>query len=768
MSSITSILGPEMTYAIFQTLVHSLWQIAVITLVIKIYTARNFKNGVKQNYHANLAIILVSMITAFFTFIFYFFRSFEHTLAANEPAVISEHSLGPLAISESSQIQNSSFSDWLFINSDIIVLVWCLVALILMSRIIAGWMGLNILKRNLNFNVDPQLIDSFEEIIEKLGIKRTVRLAYSTVATIPLIIGHVKPIVLLPIATVNHLSTEEVESILTHELAHILHYDFIKNLIVIIGESLFFYHPMIWLVSNEIKEQRENLCDDTVVRIFPNRLKYAKTLVKLGDIYAEQNTQLSLALFNNKFKLMKRVKRILNIQNDRPMKKSRIALGVIMICGAILFSSAGFVQQLTGQDTIVVPAPPEPPQPPQVATFPLPPPPPPPPAPPEPPIEAFDGASSIGALKGGKSELEKGAIPLPPEPPAPPLPPETSKIPLPPAPPLAPASAPSIYFEDKVMMIDTLDPKEAEELREKLREKREEIRAKQKEERQKIREESRKIREEYREDLEKAREEMRKIRKDLGESDNDFEFEFNSDWNEEEMAEWAAKMAAWGQRLGQEISENIDEEWIEEMQALGQQWENEYDEEWAKDMQEWGEKYGEKMAKWGEKFGEKWSEKFGKDWEEKISNEWEDKFEKLEFQFENSFDEEWLEEMSKIGERVSVAVQKAMESVNDTNYDFDYSYGDTKDSDAVKVHLVNKLNDDGLLTDGTNSIIIKDDSFTVNGKKQSAELLEAYKSLIRIHAPEAFQKEKTKVKFKIKGKDLGTSKSTGLTIDIYD
>ena len=167
-----------------------------------------------------------------------------------------------------------------------------------------GWIGISYLKRYISYQVPSEVVSTFEKIKMTLHLPVKTVIGVSHHISVPMVIGHIKPIILLPIASINQLTPEEVEAILIHEATHILQHDYLKNIIIMLTESLFFYHPVVWMLTKEVKIEREHICDDMVISIYPDRVQYAKTLVKLEEHWQGQNPTLTLALFHKKFQLM--------------------------------------------------------------------------------------------------------------------------------------------------------------------------------------------------------------------------------------------------------------------------------------------------------------------------------------------------------------------------------------------------------------------------------------------------------------------------------
>src|SRR6185369_15918968 len=120
-----------------------------------------------------------------------------------------------------------------------------------------------------------------ERLCEGLRLSRAVVLLESCLVDVPMVMGFVRPVILMPVGLLAGLSTSQVESILIHELAHIRRWDYVVNLLASVVEGLLFYHPAVWWVSKQISAERENCCDDVVVELKGDARAYAATLATL-------------------------------------------------------------------------------------------------------------------------------------------------------------------------------------------------------------------------------------------------------------------------------------------------------------------------------------------------------------------------------------------------------------------------------------------------------------------------------------------------------
>ncbi len=206
----------------------------------------------------------------------------------------------------------------------LIISLYCLGLVIMMVRFSISMFKVNSLQTKSLIEPGERLQQQFALLKSNLNISEPIRLFLSDKVNTPVMLGFLKPIILLPIATINHLNTEQVESILLHELAHIKRNDYLFNILQTIIETILFFNPFVWFISTIIRREREHCCDDIVVATTTNPLPYAKALALLEtQRIAEKNLQ--LAATGNKKQLFNRIKRIME------MKKNNISNGQFFI-----------------------------------------------------------------------------------------------------------------------------------------------------------------------------------------------------------------------------------------------------------------------------------------------------------------------------------------------------------------------------------------------------------------------------------------------------
>ena len=197
--------------------------------------------------------------------------------------------------------------------------------------------------------------DRLDRLAVQLQLSRPVTLLESCLAEVPLVIGYLRPAILMPVGLLTGMPASQVESILLHELAHIRRHDYLVNLLQIFVENLLFYHPAVWWISGVIRAERENCCDDRVVASQGDVLAYAAALVALER---NRGTVREAVLAATGGSLMKRVRRLL-IQPEGP----RATLTPVISAAMLTISMAAVMAAWQSYSPLRPPAPQVPPAP---------------------------------------------------------------------------------------------------------------------------------------------------------------------------------------------------------------------------------------------------------------------------------------------------------------------------------------------------------------------------------------------------------------------
>ena len=164
-----------------------------------------------------------------------------------------------------------------------ILAAWLFGMLVLSIRPLVSWRATRVLRSHGRSPVPATIACATVRIAERLRIRRAIEVTQSTLVDVPTVIGWLKPLVLLPASAISGLTNEQLEAVIAHELAHVRRHDYLVNLFQLLIETVFFYHPAVWWVSHMMRVEREACCDDIAVRMTGDRAGYARMLLWLEE-----------------------------------------------------------------------------------------------------------------------------------------------------------------------------------------------------------------------------------------------------------------------------------------------------------------------------------------------------------------------------------------------------------------------------------------------------------------------------------------------------
>jgi uncharacterized protein (TIGR03435 family) len=231
-----------------------------------------------------------------------------------------------------------------------IVSVWLLGVTVLLARVGAGWWRVRRLHQLALRTICSSWQAAGNRIASRLAIASVIRIVEIPHIDVPLVVGCLRPIIVLPIAAISQLSAAQVEAILAHELAHVRRHDYLVNLMQTIAETLLFYHPVVWWLSARIRDEREHCCDDVALTIYGDPVGYAAALTELE---AWRAGEVSLAAAATGGSLLNRVRRILRVDVSEDSRTSPLTIAVV-----VAVTVGGLAVNIIAQTT--VPAEPKP------------------------------------------------------------------------------------------------------------------------------------------------------------------------------------------------------------------------------------------------------------------------------------------------------------------------------------------------------------------------------------------------------------------------
>jgi len=232
-----------------------------------------------------------------------------------------------------------------------IVPFWMAGVLIFYARMAGGWLAVQRLRGRAASPAAPEWQERLRALAARLRVTRPVVLLESAVAESPVMMGFLRPAILVPAGLLAGLAPDQLEAILLHELAHIRRHDYAVNVLQSLVEGLLFYHPAVWWVSGIVRAERENCCDDAVVALRGDARGYAAALAALESLRSAGQPALAAKGGN----LMKRIHRLL--EPERPRSAAAPVVAAVLLLVPVAWALAAWPQP-TGKPAtrIVAPA----------------------------------------------------------------------------------------------------------------------------------------------------------------------------------------------------------------------------------------------------------------------------------------------------------------------------------------------------------------------------------------------------------------------------
>lgn len=347
MNFMESILSSEFIRAFGWTLLHSLWQGLIFFLIAIALLMFLRKNNPRIRYLMLYGLLILLPLVFVITFLSVYRANTGHSVTLPE-AGIPEMTLfnghqpvTQLPANDPTVPWFSHIVKWLDRSTQWLSLLWFAGFIILLVRFSGS---LIYIYRIRNFNlgeVPEEWKRTLRKLSVRIGLQKVVRLSESSLVRIPVTAGYLKPVILLPVGTISGVPPQMVEAILLHELAHILRRDYLLNIIQSVIEIVFFYHPVTWWLSGQVRQEREHICDDIALGVSKDRINYIKALTTMEEKNV-QSVPLVPALTGTRKKLLNRITRLAYPEKIRKSFMEGI-IACIMLAGLVLGISANAV-----------------------------------------------------------------------------------------------------------------------------------------------------------------------------------------------------------------------------------------------------------------------------------------------------------------------------------------------------------------------------------------------------------------------------------------
>ena len=332
-------------HAITAALLHFVWEGLLVALLLWVLIATLRTGSARFRYGVSCAALAIMSVLPVLT-VWVVYRT---------PTVASAH-VNPIADpDDAAALTGIPAADWLttwVATFEAWALpIWCIGVVVFAVRLTWGTREVAKLRRA-GEPVERSVSDTVARVAKRMNVARPVRVLTSKFIESPSLVGWLRPVILLPAATLLNLSVQQLESVLAHEVAHIRRHDYLVNLLQSLVETLFFYQPAVWWVSSYIRRERELCCDDLVVETCGDAVGYARALAKLERL---RTISPELALSSTAGPLLYRIRRLTGTAQEHSPSKlpAIISLGLALLCLLTNLGWAAFAQQQTSREATI-------------------------------------------------------------------------------------------------------------------------------------------------------------------------------------------------------------------------------------------------------------------------------------------------------------------------------------------------------------------------------------------------------------------------------
>ena len=387
------LIGSRILENLAWTIVNSIWQIAFVSIVLFILLKRINKSNANLRYITSVSALILAVLLPISTFLYlqqtpnktaqqlYHYKNNVVLMKTNRPANNSNN-----VVSYWTNNLAHSFKTNAIEFSHALISLWLLGLMLFTIRFFGGLWQVNRYKTKGISPPNKRWQESFSKLSSTLQIKDPIRFFQSELVNTPMVIGWLKPVILIPTSLFLQMDAKQLETVIAHEIQHIRRLDYLINTAQSLVEVMFFYHPCIWWISSIIRHERECACDQSVIRSVQNHdLTYAKALVAIAELrITPKQTSSWIATAANGGNLFERISRIINKETISINKFQYFSMsaGLIFVFTLTFAISLFWVSPLSDRDrrasptfknSNMYPPPPKPPAPLQPPKPPMPP-----------------------------------------------------------------------------------------------------------------------------------------------------------------------------------------------------------------------------------------------------------------------------------------------------------------------------------------------------------------------------------------------------------
>ena len=216
------------------------------------------------------------------------------------------------------------------------MLIWVVGIVPVLARTLIGYCRLGHILRNAERSLATSDAVMLSGVCLELGLHRIPALLYSNALSSPIAVGTIRSSVVLPSRISDWIDSEQMRSVLIHEVAHIKRRDPLIAHCQNLARVIFWIHPIVWIIDRHTTRCREAVCDNYVLKR-ANRRSYSRTLLRVAEASMQKSLGLlQVGLLTTRANLEQRISGILQEQRNMMTRSTTRGKSLIFVSAVML------------------------------------------------------------------------------------------------------------------------------------------------------------------------------------------------------------------------------------------------------------------------------------------------------------------------------------------------------------------------------------------------------------------------------------------------
>ena len=346
------------------------WQIAILALIVGLVTLSLRRRSAHVRYLLWLVVLAKCLVPPMFSVGIPALQKDVHVMPTEQvlplplsastdliskapavPAVLSE-------ISDTPTVESARKHRYETINPmDLLSVLWLTGGAIYVLIVLGKACSIAI---KLNKKIKPLLSEQtayLKALCSTLDIKNPPKLWRVNEITQPFVWGFPRGSIYVPTDLWERHAQERLNCTLAHELSHVIRLDAFVNLLQILAQGIFWFHPLVWWVNCRLRVEREKCCDETaIVLLKTSSDQYGSAIVEV--LAAKQQAmplQSSMAIAGPTRRIEERLRTIMEPNKCFYKTPNTASIVFVLILSAMAVSTTFHMQSVEAAELIKLP-----------------------------------------------------------------------------------------------------------------------------------------------------------------------------------------------------------------------------------------------------------------------------------------------------------------------------------------------------------------------------------------------------------------------------